>query len=566
VAVRAAGRPGARGYGHIADSVVAANIIRSRLRRSDGIWRCRQERSVKPSASPTLVRTQDLPPPAKTARTLRKRGLAGRFLLVTPCSSVRHCGSMHGSVYVHMVYSVRAKLAVRITARFAGPRPFCPVSRAPDRRAYRLAGSSPCCSCQAAGWFTALDNGFAAVDDPAAVQAVCDSRDEDKIEALARKWLDILPSPCSKADQAAGYRYDISVLQAEFSLTQVLDRPLSGRIFFDQVIHDNLAIGRPDQVGLIFGRRIVGKGPRPTPGRFRTRVITDGVTPSLHVDCKNSKIKQYHKLGKALRTETTVNDTRDFGIGKRLTNLPALRQIGFSANRRLLAAQILSHDPITGADALAQVTDPVITETGTRVAGLRLTDPRALALLAVLCIFRLLPNGFTNADLRRHLAPLLGKDPEVPGRRGRRGQAAAGVRALPDGDPARRLGRLAAPLPDPPRRAGRDGDHRRLDGLPRDRRARLRPCPAQPAGRPRPRRGPRQAAARGALGRLPGQALAAGHPPGPGRGRAPAELPERVLLPLQPAPIPQPGPGLLPRARTRRRPRSGALPAPDRSP
>jgi hypothetical protein len=261
--------------------------------------------------------------------------------------------------------------------------------------------------------FTALDNGFAAVDDPAAVQAVCDSLDEDKIEALARKWLDLLPSPYSKADQAAGYRYDISVLQAGFSVTQVLDRPLSGRIFFDQVIHDNLAIGRPDQAGLIFGRRIAGKGPRPTPGRFRTRVITAGVTPSLHVDYKNSKIKQDHKLGKALRTETTVNDTRDFGIGKRLTNLPALRQIGFSASRRLLAAQILSHDPITGAGALAQVTDPVITGTGTRVAGLRLTDPRSLALLAVLCIFRLLPNGFTNADLRRHLAPLLGKDPDL---------------------------------------------------------------------------------------------------------------------------------------------------------
>jgi hypothetical protein len=171
---------------------------------------------------------------------------------------------------------------------------------------------------------------------------------------------------------------------------------------------------RPDQVGLIFGRRVIRKGPRATPGRFRTRVITEGVTPSLHIDYKNSKIKQYHKLGKAIRTETTINETRDFGIGKRLTNLPALRQIGFTANRRLLGAQMLSHDPITGASALAQVTDPVITETGTRVAGLlRLTDQRALALLAVLCIFRLLPHGFTNADLRRHLAPLLGKTPEL---------------------------------------------------------------------------------------------------------------------------------------------------------
>ncbi|HTQ93169.1 MAG TPA: hypothetical protein VMK84_27120 [Streptosporangiaceae bacterium] len=261
--------------------------------------------------------------------------------------------------------------------------------------------------------FTALDNGFAACDDVPALQAICDSLDEDKIEALARKWLAILPNPYSAADQAAGYRYDISVLQAEFSLTQVLDKPLSGRIFFDQVIHDNLAIGRPGQVGLIFDRKIVRKGPRATPGRFRTRVITSGVTPSLHVDYKNSKIKQYHKLGKALRTETTVNDTRDFGIGKRLTNLPALRQVGFSANRRLLAVQKLSHDPIAGAGALAQVTDPVITATGTRVAGLRLTDPRALALLHVLCVFRLLPHGFTNAVLRHHLAPLIGMTPDL---------------------------------------------------------------------------------------------------------------------------------------------------------
>ncbi len=261
--------------------------------------------------------------------------------------------------------------------------------------------------------FTALDNGFAACDDPAAVQAICDSLTEDKIDALARKWLDILPSPYSAADAAAGYRYEISVLQAEFSLTQVLDKPVSGRIFFDQVIADNLDIGRPDQVGLVFGRRVVRKGPRATPGRFRTRVITDGVTPSLHVDYKNSKIKQYHKLGKAIRTETTINDARDFGIGKRLTNLPSLRQTGFTANRRLLGAQKLSHDPITGAAALAQITSPVITPAGTRVAGLRPTDPRSLALLHVLCVFRLLPHGFTNAVLRHHLAPLLGKTPDL---------------------------------------------------------------------------------------------------------------------------------------------------------
>jgi hypothetical protein len=136
------------------------------------------------------------------------------------------------------------------------------------------------------------------------------------------------------------------------------------------------------------------------------------VTPSLHVDYKHATIKQYHKEGRALRTETTINDTYDFAIGKRLTHLPALREIGFSANRRLLRVQRLSHDPADGADALAAITGPATTATGQRVPGLRFTDPRAQALLSALCVFRLLPRGFTHRDLRHHLAPQLGLAPE----------------------------------------------------------------------------------------------------------------------------------------------------------
>ena len=124
--------------------------------------------------------------------------------------------------------------------------------------------------------FTALDNGFATCADPAAVQAICDRFGPEQIDALLRKWLAILPHPFTAADRAAGYRYDIAVWQAEFSLTQVLDRPISGRVFFEQVIRDNLDAGRPDQVSLIFDRRLKRTGPRATPCRFRTPVITEG--------------------------------------------------------------------------------------------------------------------------------------------------------------------------------------------------------------------------------------------------------------------------------------------------
>src|SRR4051812_40732265 len=133
---------------------------------------------------------------------------------------------------------------------------------AASRRRHRQVGSAVNCGCSGPNLrvvgigFTALDNGFAAVDDPAAVQAICDRLGPEQIHALLDKWLAILPAAFTDADRAAGYRYECSIPQAEFSLTQVLDRPVSGRVFFEQVIRDNLDAGRPDQVSLIFDRRV----------------------------------------------------------------------------------------------------------------------------------------------------------------------------------------------------------------------------------------------------------------------------------------------------------------------
>ncbi|HKX13620.1 MAG TPA: hypothetical protein VJN19_00380, partial [Propionibacteriaceae bacterium] len=135
------------------------------------------------------------------------------------------------------------------------------------------------------------------------------------------------------------------------------------------------------------------------------------VTPSLHTEYRHTGIKQYHKEGKALRTETTINDTCDFGIGKGLGNLPALREIGFSANRRLLRVQRLDHDPITGAQQLHDVLDPVVTKTGTRIPGLQLGQARSHALLSALLTFRTQIAGFNNRDLRRLTSQLRGLDP-----------------------------------------------------------------------------------------------------------------------------------------------------------
>jgi hypothetical protein len=255
--------------------------------------------------------------------------------------------------------------------------------------------------------FEALDNGILSCAAPERLQKICDGLSAEKIDGLLRKWLRLLPHPFTGADRKAGYRYDISILQAELSLTQVLDRPVHGRLFFEQVIRENLDLGRPEEVQLIFNRKIT----RRTPGRFRTRVLTQDVTPSLNVYYKNSRIKQYHKENRALRTETTINNSYDFGVGKRLHNLPKLREIGFAANRRLLQVERLSHDCMLTEDAFRTINGPVAAGRQ-RASGLRFADPRVHALLQALILFRQLAEGFRSADLRRHLAALSGRDPE----------------------------------------------------------------------------------------------------------------------------------------------------------
>jgi len=253
--------------------------------------------------------------------------------------------------------------------------------------------------------FEPLDNGLLSCADLPTAQRSADGLTPTKIDTFFRKWLARLPHPFSAKDRRAGYRYDLSVLQAEFSLTQVWDRGLHGRCFFEEVIRENIDLGRPEQVQLIFGRKMQRK--TATDGRCRTRIITEGVVPSLHVYYKNTHLKQYHKEGRALRTETTINNTYDFGVGRRLKNLPALRQIGQAANRRVLEVERLTHDCHIGTEAFDQLQKPAEVD-GQHASALPFGQPRVQALLAVLVLFCLQPEGFRNRQLRPLLAQWLG--------------------------------------------------------------------------------------------------------------------------------------------------------------
>lgn len=254
--------------------------------------------------------------------------------------------------------------------------------------------------------FTELDNGFAQTDDPPALQAICDSLNATDVRTLVERWLRALPSPFSDADRAAGFWYDVAVRQIEFSDTCVFDRPINVRLWFEAVIRDHLDLGRPDQIALVFSRRVT----KATPGRFWTRVITRGVTPLIQAHYRASKVKQYLKGDRALRTETTINDTRDFGIGRRLRteNLVALKQAGFGVNARLVELELSDRECSPDAATVEQVVLPSRLD-GLPAPALRFGDPRVVALLGALACCAHVPAGFTNASMRGLVEDLWGR-------------------------------------------------------------------------------------------------------------------------------------------------------------
>jgi hypothetical protein len=256
--------------------------------------------------------------------------------------------------------------------------------------------------------FESLDNGFLSCEQPEELQKICDRLGPEHIERFFLKWIKRLPFPLNADDLAAGYMHQLSIWQMEFSRTQVFDRPVRGREFFEAIIRENIDMGRPERVQLLFDRKII----RTTPGQFRTRVITNGVLPSVHINYKTSHLKQYFKENRAARTEFTINDPKDFGVNKGLINLPYLKKIARNTNQRLLQIERVSHDCVLSEASVERLTEPSVSPDGQRASGLRFANPRVMALMAALTLFLHLPNGLRHRDLRPRVAHLLGLQPE----------------------------------------------------------------------------------------------------------------------------------------------------------
>ena len=257
--------------------------------------------------------------------------------------------------------------------------------------------------------FTELSNGFASCDDPARLQAICDRLGPGTIAAFFDRWMPILPLPLTDADRAAGYWWELSMRQIETSRTLVFEAPRQARKFFEALVADNLDVGRPDHVELIFtGHRTRWGRPPKTEPTYKTRIDTrDTIGVTVNADYKNSRVKQYLKDGRALRIETVINSPDDLLCKRRLRHLDELQTKARAVNARLLDTERVGQGCVLASPAFERVAQSTLTEDGRRSPALRFGDPQVMALLGALCV-GLNALGFTNRSLRAQVSQLLG--------------------------------------------------------------------------------------------------------------------------------------------------------------
>jgi len=251
--------------------------------------------------------------------------------------------------------------------------------------------------------FSSLANGFASCADPGHLQRICDHFGPEDLQGFFDRQMALIPTPLTTDDRVAGYWWELSMRQVEVSRTLVFDDPRRARGFFESLVADNVGIGRPQEVAMVFARRLS----RPTKHPYRTRIFDPGTEVKIDFTYKHSRVKQYLKEGRALRIETVINKPADLGLLARIVHLPELVEAARQVNARLLMIERAGQGCAIGNALFERIHQPYNRE-GQRTGAFRFGDVRAMALAGALCSVVCAVTGFTNKSLRGLVAGLLG--------------------------------------------------------------------------------------------------------------------------------------------------------------
>jgi hypothetical protein len=266
---------------------------------------------------------------------------------------------------------------------------------------------------QAGIHFQQCGNAFRNCDDPARLQELSDQFAPQHIQACAHRWLaQLVPffSDAERRQQGCGYRLFVS--QVEYCTNLVFERRAALDRLHARLLDLNRSIGSPDKIAYIFGRRITKR----TDAGLKTQVADHHLgNPVIRSQYKSSSVKQYVRDHLILRTETTSYATPDLGVNKSVEHLPELREKMSASNERYLDVQQDVLETFVDRGQMEQLRQPTVSPSGRRTPGLKLDDPRLLAVLqALVCFAFLVGRGrFRTKDLHQRVAETLGKTTET---------------------------------------------------------------------------------------------------------------------------------------------------------
>jgi hypothetical protein len=218
-----------------------------------------------------------------------------------------------------------------------------------------------------------------------------------------------IPLPLTDADRDAGFWWELSMRQVETSRTLVFDNDVHARAFFEALLCENMDLGRPENVELLFrrGQRLGRPTIPPARGGFKTKIDRYCDLVTLNVFYKNSRLKQYLKDGVALRIETVVNDPKDLRCNRQLHNLPDLQDRARAINARLLETETVGQGTALVSPVIERITRPAVTDGGRKAPALRFGDLRVQALAGAIAAMLFTVTGVTNKTLRGLMTGLL---------------------------------------------------------------------------------------------------------------------------------------------------------------
>ncbi len=256
--------------------------------------------------------------------------------------------------------------------------------------------------------FRQCSNAFIGCAEPRRARELADELTPRDLVSCGQKWLAYFtPFFTPQERDEAGCRHRLFFGQTEFCDNLVFHRRAALDKLGERLLDANRTIGQPDKLTIIFGHKVT-KSYR---GKLQTEIENMHLpNPVIRSHYRNGFIKQYVCDHLILRTEASTNNVTDYGVGKAVDNLPALRKTLSAINDNYLNVQQDILETFVDRGQLQKLAQPTVSATGKRTPGLKLDNPRQLALMHALVRFSHVAaaNSFTTTELYPHVRDILG--------------------------------------------------------------------------------------------------------------------------------------------------------------